>query len=256
MLKKIARVLAPGIYSKLSLIKNKQLLKKFKKDYPSTKIFESTEIDQEGFYSQGNQDYIVYKNFFMNKRDGVYCDIGGNHPSKFNNTKFFEDIGWTGYVFEPLPSMRELWNEERNAKLFPFALSDKEGEVKFTIVQNEFKSEDMFSFINETGSLDRSYQTKEINVKTKKLKNILSKEKIKNIDYMSIDVEGHELNILKGMDFSKVNINVLTIENNKFNYYTYGDEKIRDILFQNGYILWGRIIGLDDIYVKKTFLNQ
>ena len=73
---------------------------------------------------------------------------------------------------------------------------------------------------------------------------------------MSIDVEGHELNVLKGIDFNKVKINILTIENNPPENPIFGDENIRRVMFENNYILWGRIIGLDDIYVHKDFLDE
>jgi hypothetical protein len=72
---------------------------------------------------------------------------------------------------------------------------------------------------------------------------------------MSIDVEGHELNVLKGIDFNKVRINVLTIENNPSYCSIYGDKNIRQIMFNSNYILWGRIIGLDDIYIHKDFIK-
>ena len=72
---------------------------------------------------------------------------------------------------------------------------------------------------------------------------------------MSIDVEGHELNVLKGIDFEKVRINILTIENNPPENSIYGDDNIRKIMFDNNYILWGRIVGLDDIYIHKDFIN-
>ena len=79
---------------------------------------------------------------------------------------------------------------------------------------------------------------------------------IDHIDYLSLDVEGHELNVIKGIDFNQVKINVLTIENNPNCCKIIGDENIRKIMFENNFILWGRILGLDDIYVNKSFINE
>lgn len=84
----------------------------------------------------------------------------------------------------------------------------------------------------------------------------MEEEEITHIDYLSLDVEGHELNVLKGIHFDAVKINVLTIENNPSNCSIYGDENIRKLMFENHFILWGRIIGLDDIYVHKDFLKK
>ncbi|CAA6820133.1 MAG: FkbM family methyltransferase [uncultured Sulfurovum sp.] len=255
-IKKVIRKLMPNMYARLAEIKSNKILKQFKKDYPNTKIFEPVHKDARKLYSQDNQDYIVYENFFKGKKNGFFCDIGGNHPLTINNTIYFEELGWNGIVFEPLPYMSELWANHRKAKLFPFALSDSEGKVTFTIVKDSTGWEDMLSFIKETRDVDYDYETEEIEVETKVFKDIVERENIKQIDYLSLDVEGHELNVLKGIDFNKVRINILTIENNPASCYIYGDERIREIMFENNFKLWGRTIGLDDIYVNKDFLES
>ncbi len=253
LIKKIVRKIFPKFYHKLGEMKRDKIVEKFKKAYPDTKIFYETKRE---LYSQDNQDYIVYNHFFEDIQDGIFCDIGGNHPLNINNTRYFEELGWMGYVFEPLPYMKPLWEEHRKAKLFPFALSDKEGEVTFSIVKDATGWEDMLSFVKETRDIDYGYETEDIVVQTRVLKNVFEEEAIPSIDYMSIDVEGHELNVLKGIDFKKVQINVLTIENNSSCCGVYGDDTIRKIMFENDYILWGRIIGLDDIYVHKNFISK
>lgn len=128
--------------------------------------------------------------------------------------------------------------------------------MTFTVVKDTTGWEDMLSFVKETRNVDYGYETEEIQVKTKVFKDILEEENIKHIDYLSLDVEGHELNVLKGIDFNKVRINVLTIENNPPSCVIYGDENIRKLMFENNFVLWGRCIGLDDIYVNKDFLKK
>lgn len=254
-IKKLVRNVIPNFYQTLADNKRDNIMKKFIKDYPNTKIFEPIIKNDRKLYSQDDQDYIVYEEFFKNKKDGFFCDIGGNHPLKINNTLYFEELGWNGIAFEPLPYMAKLWAEHRKAKLFPFALSDTEGDVIFSIVKDNTGWEDMLSFVKETRNIEYEYEVEDIKVKTKIFKDIIESEKIEKIDYLSLDVEGHELNVLKGIDFNKVRINVLTIENNPPEEPWYGDENIRNILFKNNFILWGRIIGLDDIYVNKEFLK-
>lgn len=255
-IKKLARKMMPKLYAKLGEIKRNKIIDKFKKDYPNTKKFPPVHKNDRKLYSQDNQDYIVYENFFKGKKDGFFCDIGGNHPLKINNTLYFEELGWSGIAFEPLPDMSKLWAEHRKAKLFPFALSDNEGEVIFTVVKDATGWEDMLSFVKETREVNYDYETEEIQVQTKIFKEIMKQENITHIDYLSLDVEGHELNVLKGIDFDAVRINVLTIENNPPCCTIYGDENIRKLMFQNNFVLWARTIGLDDIYVHKDFLEQ
>ena len=252
-IKKIARYMFPDLYAKLGNLKKKMAQDKFVKNYPDTKIFFESKRE---LYSQDNQDYIVSNNFFKNKNKGIFCDIGGNHPLNINNTRYFEELGWNGFVFEPLSYMKPLWDKHRKAKFFNFALSDEEGEVTFTVVKDATGWEDMLSYIKDTRNADYKYGTKEITVQTRMCKNVFREENITMIDYMSIDVEGHELNVLKGIDFNKVQINVLTIENNPPCSTIYGDDRIRELMLSNKYILWGRIIGLDDIYVHEDFLKN
>ena len=100
---------------------------------------------------------------------------GGNHSLNINNTRYFEEIGWSGYVFEPLPYMKPLWEKYRKAKFFPFGASDKEGEVTFTIVKDTTGWEDMLSFIKETRDENYEYETEEITIKVKPLKKVFEK---------------------------------------------------------------------------------
>ena len=262
-IKKIARLLLPRLYAYLAVRyaylgarKKRISVEQFQKNYPGVKIFEMIGQKNRKLYSQHNQDYLVYENFFKEKKDGFFCDIGGNHPLKINNTLYFEELGWNGFAFEPLPHMTKQWIEHRKAKLFPFALSDVEDDMAFTIIHGENDWEDMLSYVDSTSMVDYEYKKESIIVKTKLLKKVLDSENITHVDYMSIDVEGHEINVLKGIDFNRVRFDVITIENNfggAGDKRHYGDDEIRNILLRNGFILWGRIIGLDDIFVHKDF---
>ena len=46
------------------------------------------------YYSQFQQDKFVYENYFTNKVDGYFVDIGAADGIKFSNSKFFEELGW------------------------------------------------------------------------------------------------------------------------------------------------------------------
>jgi len=260
LLKKVARKLLPGLYGKLAYYKMRHQMRKFKKKYPESRLFYGVFNNEEKkYYSQFNQDYLVYDNFFREVKNGVFCDVGGNHPLNINNTRLFEELGWSGTVFEPLPHMKELWAQHRKATFYPFAASDREGEVEFSVVDDVSGWEDMLSFVKETSNPEYDYQMKDIVVKTRPLKDVFREENIREIDYMSIDVEGHELNVLKGIDFNEVSIKVLTIENNfggVGDKAHYGDDAIRELMLSNNYTLWGRIVSLDDIYVRTDFLKS
>jgi FkbM family methyltransferase len=150
--------------------------------------------------------------------------------------------------------MKPLWEEHRKAKFFPFGASDKEAETNLSVIEGN----DGTSYIDETRENAPAYrrksQTKSITIKIIPLKSIFKEEGIAHIDYMSIDVEGHELKVLNGIDFNKISISVLTIEN--MTATAYGDDSIRNLMLKNNYIFWGRIGRIDDIYVHKDFLKS
>ena len=260
MKKLVRKVLPLKVYKKMAYFKMLLQMRKFKKKYPNSRLFYSLFIPETNKrYSQHNQDYIVFQKFFKGKINGVFCDVGANHPLYINNTRYFEELGWSGYAFEPLPHMQLFWKKHRKAKFFPYAASDNEGDVTFTTVKNESGWEDMLSYVKKTSKVKYDYKTEDITVKTRVLKNVFREESITEIDYMSIDVEGHELQVIKGIDFTKVKVKVLTIENNfggAGDESHYGDDQIRNIMFENNYILWGRIVGLDDIFVRSDFYQE
>jgi hypothetical protein len=59
------------------------------------------------FYSQFNQDRYMFETFFKENKKGFFVDIGAHDGITGNNTKFFEEIGWSGVCVEPLPFIFE-----------------------------------------------------------------------------------------------------------------------------------------------------
>ena len=92
--------------------------------------------------------------------------------------------------------------------------------------------------------LQRNGGSKEvIKIKSKTLSSILEENNINNVDYLSIDTEGSELNVLKGIDFDKININIISVENNGYN------NDVRNHLESFNYEFLCKVCG-DEIYSK------
>ena len=225
----------------------------FKVRYPTTYYLNREHLSTIGVYSQAGQDGFIYNKFFAGQETGIFCDIGGNHPIKINNTYFFEQQGWQGYVFEPLPKMEKLWRDKRMAEFFPYAASSEEKELQFAIVD---LYDGALSYVTDTLNHDIPIDAKhtQMTVQARPVKDVFQEHKITHIDYMSIDVEGHELEVLKGIDFKAVRINVISMENNP-DLTIWGDIQGRQILLDNGFVFYARIPMLDDIYVHADFLK-
>lgn len=199
-------------------------------------------VGNETFYSQYRQDMLLRFFLFPEKNDGVFLDIGGNHPVMINNTYYYEQIGWTGLAFEPVKSKNLLWKQERRTECLPIALGREEAEREFV----EYEDDVMSGFKGNTdfdGAIRDTYM-----VKVRPLRVVLAEHNIRHVDFISIDVEGGEIDVLDGIDFENVDIYCILIENNK------GSKKakmVRNFLIKKGYFLFGRL-WLDDVWIKRT----
>lgn len=205
------------------------------------------------FFSQYGQDEYLYDNFFKGLRGGFFIDIGASDGITISNTYFFEKyMGWDGICVEPRRAIQDLLRKNRTCKIEDVCISDTEEEVDFLEICGYGQGLSGIKKKYDPRHVDRIRDDldahKESTSETKKVKcitfsSLLEKYNVTKVDYMNIDVEGAELDIIKTIDFSKVNIKTLTIENN------YEDVKINELMKSNGYTLKKRL-GVDDVYVK------
>lgn len=201
------------------------------------------------YYSQDGQDKFLVENLFKNKNTGFYVDIGANDGITLSNTKILEDIGWDGVCIEPLPDSFNKLIKNRKCESYNVAINDNNSEIEFLKIDGY---SEMLSGILENYDprhLERierevkNYGGKKEIIKVKGIKfSELIKEK--NIDYISIDVEGSELNILRSIDFNFHNINYISVENN------YGTKEIEDYLSTFGFVFLTNI-GADNFFKKN-----
>ncbi len=181
----------------------KKYIPTFFKDFLKSKIAN----DNIAFWSQSGED-VTLKNLFgrdfleKNKK-GFYVDIGAYHPKHFSNTFYFYQQGWRGINIDGSKESILLFDEFR-----------KEDKNLHTVISSEEK--DIY-FPEKMGSMNTiSNENTGVGVKTRseKLSTVLDKNLPNNqiINFMSIDVEGHEIEILKSNNWEKYRPMVLLVE--------------------------------------------
>lgn len=209
------------------------------------------------YYSQIKQDQILNEKIFKNNKNGFYVDVGANHPTRHSNTYFFEKhLEWKGICIEPQEEMQKLLKEQRNCILITNGVYNKKTELEFCTtvtglcgLVETYEPEHIQRINRESKQNNINNQITKIKVDT--LENIFDKHNVKIIDYMSMDIEGSELEALQGINFNKVKINVIDIEDN---YPKSKKSKlVHELLIKNNFNFIGNI-GWDRIYVNKNKL--
>jgi FkbM family methyltransferase len=216
--------------------------------------------------SQIQQDLILDQQIFKGKTNGVFVEVGALDGFGASNTWFFEmERNWSGLLIEPNPVEFNKRNQHpRPNSIFEnCAISDVEMDINFLSIEGpcnvlsgimEFYNSqhleridrELEMYSNHTEGHELYSRKEQIPMKAVRLESLFSKHNITKIDFISIDVEGAELQVLNSINFDKVDINVFMIENN------YGLEKETEFLSSKGYKLLGNI-QWDSVFIKNDF---
>lgn len=225
----------------------------FRLRYPSV-LFVRPDKTIGTYYSQGGQDLFMSAILFghqQNEPSGrLVVDIGANHPEKFSNSLFFEKyFGCKTLAIDALAEFSELWRSSRpNAEFLPVALGRNNGVIKINI---PVSGDNMFSTVDEKLSKGHC-EARQVPLTT--LSQVFEERRITDVFLMSLDVEGFELEVLQGMDFDKVSVKAILVENN--NKKAFGSDELRDFLINKGYIFYARIGWLDDVFLLPEILEN
>jgi FkbM family methyltransferase len=250
----------PWIYKGLGKLYHGFLYRKerlyFHRKYPavlSIRYDEATlrSVENKGFHSQYGQDYFLMENGLVPESSGTFIDIGCNDPVNTSNSCYLEHrCGFEGIAIDPLGNFREDWAKDRPNTLFVNSfVSDSDENLDFLEVSGESGWEDMLSGAADSVRLSGKHvTTTSTKIKPRRLRDILLENQWEfGVDVMFIDVEGHELNVLKSADWSQKKPGVIVIENTG---PLQTQEELRKFISEKGYTFFARIDIADDIWVS------
>jgi FkbM family methyltransferase len=226
-----------------------------KHTHPKAQIFHFTNKQLEsqrekGYKSQIGQDYILVENGLIPRENGFFIEIGANHPEKMSNTWYLENkLGYTGIAVDPLPLV-DLWTAVRPNTIFhrAFVTENTGQEIEFAEVEDQTGWESSLSGITEmveqSGKDLKTVKSTLIGISGRDL---LKEYSVSKADILFIDVEGHELSVLRGFSWSEIDIGAICVENFRESRTC---PEVRMFLAQHGFVLWGRVGIFDDIFVK------
>lgn len=168
------------------------------------------------FFAQYGEDIILSKIFSATKC-GLAVEVGAFDGRAGSNSAYFDDIGWQCVLVEPNPALARRIRELRpNARLYQCAAGAHEGgEATLHIPQG---AETLASISEESTQISRMLQSASafttVTVTETTLDHILSDAGAKQVDFITIDVEGHELEVLRGFSLGRWKPRVVIIEDN------------------------------------------
>jgi FkbM family methyltransferase len=188
-------------------------------------------------------------------------EVGAARPDYLSISAHFRAKGWTVLAIEPNPAYGEHYNR-RGFQLLQYACGDHdEDDVDFVVVDSHgtayaggdvsYESWSSLAIKDEYRSLKPDLDTSTIKVKLRRLDWILETHapEVDAIDIVAIDVEGWELEVLRGLDFARYKPSVLIVEN------LFVTASYRAFMAERGYVLWRRA-SPNDVYVRRELLGS
>lgn len=203
-------------------------------------------MSQVQYHGQFGEDRIL-AGMFCGQGPRSCVEVGANDGVTGSTTLHFERKGWRCVLVEPNPVLCERLRAERDAFVFEGAASSTKGTAKLMLAQGDDLAHAASSIEPGSGAsiARQGFTARPLTVATARLDDILEQAQVKpgDIAFVSIDVEGHEPEVLKGFTLSRWRPEILIIEDNSLLM----GNGIRAGLANEGYVRFRRT-GVNDWY--------
>ena len=207
----------------------------------------------EKYFSQAGQDKIIKEIFFKNKKNGFFVEIGAFDGIQGSNCYHFEKfLNWDGIALEPSRIQFEKLKKNRKCKILNEAVSHEIKEVEFIeviegLTQMSGINDNFYQRNMNIISNNERSKTQSINLKTITFEQAVPKNT--DIDYLSIDIEGGEMDLLNSINFHDNDIKVISVENN-----IPAEQNFKDFFNSKNFVYFDRV-GQDEIFYNSKFFK-
>jgi len=167
---------------------------------------------EENQYSQHGEELII-RDFFQDRRGGVFLDVGAAWPVHYSNTYYLErELDWSGIAVDAFADHARRWRNRRPKSTFVnFIVTDHSGGVETFHRALDTNMIGISTLTPEEG-LGPATEFEEVQVPTITLTDLLDQAGVSKIDLLSMDIEGHELAALAGFDIDRFKPELVCIE--------------------------------------------
>jgi FkbM family methyltransferase len=210
-------------------------------------------------YAEGGLDLAIWQRFFSGRPTGVVVEVGAARPDYLSMSALFRDRGWRAILIDPNPAYAPL-HAAAGQELLLYACSDRdEDDVDFQVVNSHqtayrggevtFESFSALSIKPKYADLKQDLDASTIKVKVRRLDTILEDQGVVEIDVLNVDVEGWELEVLRGLSFERYQPKVLVIEN------LFKERAYRSFMRERGYRRW-KHLPPNEVWVRRDLLPR
>lgn len=188
-------------------------------------------------YSQQGEDVTLLR-LLANSESGFYVDIGAFHPFKYSNTCIFYKKGWSGINVEPNPDVRPVFLQHRTRDInLNVAIGNSNEELSYYKFNDPAVNSFSVEHVEKWKQAKGFYVTEVIKIKIRKLSDILAEylPSEKRIDFMTIDVENFDLEVLQSNDWDLYRPYILLVEEEVLHFDNYLESPIIKYLYEKDY---------------------
>ena len=196
-------------------------------------------------YSRNEEEWII-RDYFQDRRNGVFVDVGANHYRNDSNTYYLETkLGWSGVAIDPQGDFAAGYRSYRpRTHFFQFFIGDtSDANTAFYLPEGnslEASADQRFAEGRDTETPGARRETRAVVVPTIRLTDLLGRAGVQRFDLLSVDVELAEPGVLAGFDIDRFKPSLVCIE-----AHPQVRQQILDYFTLHGYVVLGRYLRAD-----------